>query len=75
MARKVPSLPECRQGVDLRSTGGRFLLVLGLALDGLIAEVVEDHIREHVIDPKASRDNPRARADEELVEIVHSFLT
>jgi len=45
------------------------------ALDGLVAEVVEDHIRAHVIDPKASRDNPRARAAEELVEIVHSFLT
>jgi len=44
-------------------------------LNGLIAEVVEDHIREHVIDPKAARDNPRARAAEELVEIVHSFLT
>jgi DNA-binding FrmR family transcriptional regulator len=45
------------------------------ALDGLIAEVVEDHIREHVIDPKAARNDPRARAAEELVEIVHSFLT
>jgi FrmR/RcnR family transcriptional regulator, repressor of frmRAB operon len=45
------------------------------ALDGLIAEVVEDHIRDHMMDPKASRDDPRSRAAEELVEIVHSFLT
>jgi DNA-binding FrmR family transcriptional regulator len=45
------------------------------ALDGLIAELVEDHIREHVMDQKAARNNPRARAAEELVEIVHSFLT
>jgi DNA-binding FrmR family transcriptional regulator len=45
------------------------------ALNGLIAEVVEDHIRDHVIDPKASGKDPRARAAEELVEIVHSFLT
>jgi FrmR/RcnR family transcriptional regulator, repressor of frmRAB operon len=45
------------------------------ALDGLIAEVVEGHIREHVIDPAAPRSDPRARAAEELVEIVHSFLT
>jgi DNA-binding FrmR family transcriptional regulator len=45
------------------------------ALDGLIGEVVEGHIREHVIDPKASRNDPRALAAEELVEIVHSFLT
>lgn len=45
------------------------------ALDGLIAEVVEGHIREHVIDQTAPRSDPRARAAEELVEIVHSFLT
>jgi DNA-binding FrmR family transcriptional regulator len=45
------------------------------ALDGLIAEVVEGHIREHVIDPQAPRNDPRARAAEELVGIVHSFLT
>jgi FrmR/RcnR family transcriptional regulator, repressor of frmRAB operon len=45
------------------------------ALDSLVAEVVEDHIRDHMIDPKASRDDPRSRAAEELVEIVHSFLT
>ncbi|MGO8915734.1 MAG: metal/formaldehyde-sensitive transcriptional repressor [Stellaceae bacterium] len=45
------------------------------ALDGLIAEVVEGHIREHVVDPAAPRNDPRARAAEELVDIVHSFLT
>jgi len=45
------------------------------ALDGLIAEVVEGHIREHVIDPAAPRGDARARAAEELVDIVHSFLT
>jgi DNA-binding FrmR family transcriptional regulator len=45
------------------------------ALDGLIAEVVEGHIREHVIDPAAGADDPRSRSAEELIEIVHSFLT
>ena len=44
------------------------------ALDGLIAEVIEDHILEHLVDPKASPDDPRAQAAEELVEIVHSFM-
>ncbi len=44
------------------------------ALDKLIAEIIEDHIREHVIDPAAPRNDPRAQAAEELVEIVHSFL-
>ena len=45
------------------------------ALDGFIAEVIEDHIREHMMDPAASLDDPRAQAAEELVDIVHSYLT
>ena len=44
------------------------------AMDGFIAEVIEDHIREHMIDPAASRDDPRAMAAEELVGIIHAYL-
>jgi len=44
------------------------------ALEGFIAEVIEDHILEHLVDPDAPRNDPRARAAEELVEIVHSFF-
>ena len=43
------------------------------ALDGFIAEVIEDHIREQVVD---ARDRSEAsRAAEELIGIVHSYLT
>lgn len=45
------------------------------ALEGFIAEVIEDHIREHLVDPEAPRSNPRVQAAEELVAIVHSYLT
>jgi DNA-binding FrmR family transcriptional regulator len=45
------------------------------ALDGFIAEVIEDHILEHMIDPSMPRDDPRAQAAVALVEIVHSYLT
>ena len=44
------------------------------ALDGFIAEVIEDHIREHMVDPNAGRDTPQALAAEELIEIVHQYL-
>jgi FrmR/RcnR family transcriptional regulator, repressor of frmRAB operon len=44
------------------------------ALDGFIAEVIEDHIREHMLDPRAPRDDPRVIAAEELVDIVHAYL-
>jgi DNA-binding FrmR family transcriptional regulator len=44
------------------------------ALDGFIAEVIEDHIREHMVDPGAGRETPQALAAEELIEIVHQYL-
>jgi DNA-binding FrmR family transcriptional regulator len=44
------------------------------ALDGFIAEVIEDHIREHMVDPSAGRETPQALAAEELIEIVHQYL-
>jgi DNA-binding FrmR family transcriptional regulator len=44
------------------------------ALDGFIAEVIEDHIREHMLDPRAGRETPQTVAAEELIEIVHQYL-
>ena len=44
------------------------------ALNGFIAEVIEDHIRENIADP-AQSGAPYSAATEELVEIVHSCLT
>jgi DNA-binding FrmR family transcriptional regulator len=44
------------------------------ALDGFIAELIEDHIREHMVDPNAGRESAQALAAEELIEIVHQYL-
>ena len=44
------------------------------ALDGLIAELIEDHIREHMVDPDGGAASPQAEAAEELIEIVHQYL-
>ncbi len=44
------------------------------ALSSFIAEVIEDHIRDHMVDPNSSTDDPRVQAAEELVGIVHSYL-
>jgi FrmR/RcnR family transcriptional regulator, repressor of frmRAB operon len=43
------------------------------ALDGFIAEVIEDHIRERVVD--ADDRASATKAAEELIGIVHSYLT
>ena len=45
------------------------------AMDGFIAEVIEDHIREHMVDPSTAPDDPRRKAAEDLVGIVHAYLT
>lgn len=43
------------------------------ALEGFIAEVIEDHIRDHMLD---ADDKVSAKfAAEELIGIVHSYLT
>jgi DNA-binding FrmR family transcriptional regulator len=43
------------------------------AMDGFIAEVIEDHIREQVVD--AATKGEASQAAEELIGIVHSYLT
>ena len=45
------------------------------ALDGFIAEVIEDHVRDHMLDPAAPKDDPRVRAAEDLIAVVHAYLT
>ena len=42
------------------------------AINGLMAEVIEDHIRLHVVDP--AKDAERAQGAEELIEAVQSYL-
>jgi DNA-binding FrmR family transcriptional regulator len=44
------------------------------ALEGFIAEVIEDHIREHMVDPALPGSDPRAQAAEELVAIIKAYL-
>ena len=43
------------------------------AMDGFIAEVIEDHIRMKVVEAASKGD--ASRAAEELIGIVHSYLT
>ncbi|KIU48719.1 metal/formaldehyde-sensitive transcriptional repressor [Bradyrhizobium elkanii] len=41
---------------------------------GLMAEVVEDHVRTHLVDPKKSPGALNAEAAEQLIEVVHTYL-
>jgi DNA-binding FrmR family transcriptional regulator len=42
------------------------------AINGLMAEVIEDHVRAHVLDPTHEHD--RTQAVEELIDVVRSYL-
>jgi DNA-binding FrmR family transcriptional regulator len=44
------------------------------ALEGFISEVIEDHIREHLVDPDAPKDDPRVLAAEELIDVVRAYV-
>jgi DNA-binding FrmR family transcriptional regulator len=44
------------------------------ALNGLMAEVMEGHVRFHVISPNNSKTSPQTRAAEELIAIVKAYL-
>jgi len=44
------------------------------AINGLMAEVVEDHIRMHMIDPDRKPTERESEAAEELVSVMHSYI-
>jgi FrmR/RcnR family transcriptional regulator, repressor of frmRAB operon len=44
------------------------------AINSLMAEVVEDHIREHMVDMGRKRSTAEARAAEELIDVVKASL-
>lgn len=44
------------------------------AVAGLTAELIEDHIRRHIVDPRTETDAERANSTEELIEIVRTYL-
>lgn len=44
------------------------------ALNGLMIEILEGHIRYHVVDPDQRPESKRAQATAELIEILRTYL-
>ncbi len=44
------------------------------AINSLMGEVLEGHIRTHVVDPAHEPDKARAQGAEELIEVVRTYL-
>ena len=44
------------------------------AINDLTAELMEEHIRHHVVDPARETDPDRARGTTELIDVVRTYL-
>ncbi|HEY6331470.1 MAG TPA: metal/formaldehyde-sensitive transcriptional repressor [Blastocatellia bacterium] len=44
------------------------------AINGLMAEIVEEHIRFHVVSSDARANSPQVAAAEELIDVVNTYL-
>jgi DNA-binding FrmR family transcriptional regulator len=44
------------------------------AINGLLGEVIEDHIHMHLVDPALQPDSEARGATEELIDVVRSYL-
>mgnify|MGYP001565259148 CR=1 FL=1 len=44
------------------------------AINSLMAEVIEGHIRFHVVDPDRNPSSDRSKATQELIDVVKAYL-
>jgi DNA-binding FrmR family transcriptional regulator len=44
------------------------------ALNGLMAEILEGHVRFHVLSKNHKRNSPESRAAEELISVIRVYL-
>jgi len=44
------------------------------AMNSLMAEIIEGHVRTHVVDPARERDLARAQGAQELIEVIQAYL-
>lgn len=44
------------------------------AIGGLTTELLEDHIRHHVVDPASEKDPDKAKGASDLIDVVRTYL-
>lgn len=44
------------------------------AINGLTAEIMEDHIRHHIVDPDKEPEAGHAKGTAELIEVMRAYL-
>ena len=64
---------ELEEDCDCTSTLQTIAACRG-AMNGLMAQVLEGHIRFHVMDPKKKPTSQQAEATEELIDVIRTYL-
>jgi len=61
---------------DERGCADVLMLVASMrgAINGLTAELMEDHIRHHVVNPDSEQDEARAKGAAELIDVLRTYL-
>jgi len=70
-------LRAVEKGLDESEECSAVLLTLTAArgaLNSLIAQIIEDHVREHIADPDQRPGSARAEATQELLDVVRSYF-
>ena len=44
------------------------------ALNGLMSEIIEGHVRHHIVDPSKRPSSMQARATQELLDVLRAYL-
>jgi DNA-binding FrmR family transcriptional regulator len=52
----------------------RTIASCGGALNGLLAEILEEHIRQHILDPKHKPTADQIGSIEELIDVVKAYI-
>lgn len=65
------------QAIEREQEAGEILRTIAAcrgAVNGLMAEVIEGHVRLHVVDPRRPLSGAQAGAVDELLEVVRAYL-
>jgi DNA-binding FrmR family transcriptional regulator len=75
--RVMGQLDAVRRALDADQDCGDVMHLISAArgaINSLMAEVVEDHIREHMVDSTRRRTSAEARAAQELIDVVKAYV-
>ena len=70
----IASIWNCAQPASIFATVMRLIAGRGGAINGLLAEVVEDHIRTHLVDRAKNPGAQDNEATDQLVGVAHTYF-